>query len=657
MFLCFFLAFAFGDTCSFEHVSSLADTIAQTADPSRDLAKIFGLNTSRELPNITTDTSIDSLLPYVYGLAGFAVPIALVNIILILFFIVGQIVACCPCMKPQKSSKMNCRKSIKHISFCVIWVVSIILFFVASAKITRGLNQVSDVVPEINTTINDVFGVFDTTVSNSTTFIDKTLDNATTIFNEFIDVVEGNLTAASNSATGVITSIDAAKSKADNSLKNNADNFDTKIDNIHNKCANMPTFNLVKEVTKVSNKLGDIKDNSQGLQTATTSLTSTKNEIKKVLANVTGNVKDKVDEFTGTTIKDLLGNLHSKTDSFTDFVKPATDAIDTAKKYINPVIYSVVSFMTVVCIIFCIIYFMTNCCAKFFACTYCTWALIIILIVGVPSIVFSVLFNVLFDACPKLEEEVTSLGHSMLSNEANLGDILLCPDTLETTSIYKLADLQKYFDYQKTIEDLNESLQGTVGEVIPNDSVFGELDNVGSMTDSDFNISKIASLDTSAIYKGLETYQESGDCPDFTTAELSSMKTDLDNMNTDIESIAISLNDAKNNLGDAISVSKSFPPTINQTTFLTKNLISEFTDGTLNIINDGVDGLNCKMICRIYSPAKNALCVSLVDSMSYWLLSGLLMIFALASIAISICERRKTMLPPQTKSDSETDYD
>jgi len=348
----------------------------------------------------------------------------------------------------------------------------------------------------------------------------------------------------------------------------------------------------------------------------------------------------------------MINPIKNSTKNIKSLTKTAERYINIGKKYSNIVIYSVVGFLTIIAIVYTSIYFCTCCCARCLAASFCSFGLFMTILLGIPCIVFSVLFFLFYDGCPNIEPAIDELGHEMISENKNISYLFTCPSDLEDKTIYSIAGLDKYLDYEKLIDDLRVHLQSSLRSFDPDES----LDALNSLTSvntfNSFALDYLAGIDISANRERVSeipTGDTSVCTGGISSGDVEQLIGHLESIVTAYQGMLEEIQEANESANAAIGFAKTMKPQVQTTINISDNMILDFTSGSLRVIRHGIDRLDCTLICQVYSPAKNTICVHLVDGFSFWILSAIIMIIGMALMSISLCIRRRGMLPPQVE--------
>jgi len=642
--------------CKFESSGRISDIFAQVSESCRDLAKYIGLETSSDFPNssdffLNSDSS--QVMPYIYGVAGVVVPVALITCLLLLYYLLGQLFAWCSCCRPKTSKEVTLKNSIFHILMACLMFVAIALFYFSASEITKGLDSTSDVPVGLESTVDDVFGILNTTVNSSINLVTSTLNTAVNQFQSLLQFLNQKLTQIKEKSDDMEYDLDQAKSKTSDMITA-AQNFDIKLDAA---CGSSNTqindLKIYSFVSQVDSRIEDLKGSVCSISNNFNDFQSMTSSLQSTLGSLTGQVNSKISDFTNNSLPNMINSLKRETDRFDSFTEPAKYYLGLAEKYSNIVIYCVVGFLTISTIVYTAVYFCTCCCARCLACSFCSFGFIVTLFLGVPSIVFSLLFFLFYDGCPQIDPALTDIGQQMFTNNSNFTELFTCPNDLPDKSLYTLAGLDQYLDYQQIINNLENQLQTS----LVNFNNYGTLNHLQSLLNSNnsqFTQNYLVGVNTANLRTSVNNL-DSNICPNMQPSDKSDLINYLDLIDSGFGGLQSDVNSGLNNFQATKQFALTIVPKIQNTTTISLNIISNFTLGALNIISTGINSLDCTLICRIYAPAKNAVCVHLVDGYAFWLLSALLMIIGVACMSVSFCQRRKGMLPPQVDDDDEED--
>ena len=657
MFLVFFFLFkdVFSEEegdCQLAETSIITTVFTNLLGDLREFPTEIGLQVSYDFPNFSDIFSgsynFEDMMPYFYGVAGLAIPICGGFILFILFFLIGQFVAFCSELRPQKSKKVTLKNSLYHLFLCLCFIVAICLFFFAASNITKALNEIVAVVPNFYNTVNELYDTIDETVNRSILFADNKVDNATIVFNKFVDYIGGEFTNAANSADTVYNSISEAETQSNSELKSAAEKFDQDMETFYNQCPIPIESKMADVITTISEQITSLKEKSQGIVKAVEPLNQVKTDIEDVKVQITDEVTKELDKFQLETIPNAMNSLWDIINSFNNYADDAQKFVDTLNKYSNLIIYLIISYLVIVCAIFTSIYFCTCKAARCLAASYCTFALFVVLLIGPLTTIFSVLFFVIYDNCDTLENQISSFVE-IYTDDMDIRGLLLCPSDYRSHSIYELANLKQFIDYHQIFNDMNDTVQGLVSSIEPDQSIYDDLSLTASLTENDFN-TPIQTLNINGLKQTIQTtYKE---CDSYSEENLNTLLSDLDAIEAAFKPIGDSLNKAGSSLQSAITISNNFPNEIQKTTDLTQTIVTDCINGSYQIVDAGVMDLHCNRLCTVYVPARNGLCDTLVDAMTLWLLCGMILAIIIFFYTFAICQRRKEMLPPKVKEES-----
>jgi len=308
-----------------------------------------------------------------------------------------------------------------------------------------------------------------------------------------------------------------------------------------------------------------------------------------------------------------------------------TKYVEDYKPYVKLVSITATITIGCICLIYAIFYLCRNCCSRALMCIFPVFSILITLLIILPSIVFSILFVVFDDICPKLEQPIISAANSFLSiGEDKLSDLLLCPNDVP---IYSLG-FNQFFDINSTILDHMHEISDTMTGAF-------NISDLGIET-SFFNFSKSLNVSDSFTNRYLIPDYETNiqnlkdQKPASTYNIINQLKDHIDG-NTNQLNFASSKMQLVTEFGDQI-----FPRTTRSVSNI-MGIVSDLVDEAGDIVYTGINNLTCSNIKCIYSPLKNALCVDFYDAISFWVLSSIFTIVSLPIMSILICNRRKGM--------------
>jgi len=336
MFLLFLVNIAQSADCDFKEPALVSNKFADLSSKCRGLAQNFGFNTTDEFPNLsnfleTQDTK--EVMPYIYGISGFVVPISVVSVLLILYFLIGQICACCPCCCPKTNKKVTLKSSICHILFSVLIFVAIALFFFSCSEITEGLKSTSKIPPAFNSAVDDVFDILETTVNDTVDLVTSTLDSALDNFQELIDYIDTTLTSAKTAATNAKNKLTDAKNNGAANIQSKGNTFDSTLesacpsagDSLNDYKISSRTSGITDRIQEIINNVDKFNSDSQ--------FNSLQGNLQNTLSSINTGISSHVTNFAEVTLPDLLTELRGKTDSFKNLTNKASGYLETAEKY------------------------------------------------------------------------------------------------------------------------------------------------------------------------------------------------------------------------------------------------------------------------------------------------------------------------------------
>ena len=643
--------------CNFEQPNAISDTVAKISDKCRGLAGYAGLETSSEFPNGTElyeSGNVTSVLPYVYGIAGFILPVAAIMIILFLVFLFGQIFACCPCCLAKTNKKITCTRSLFHIISAAVVFIGIAFFFFSASQFTIGINEVAKIPVNLDSTIDTFFDTIDTTIDKATDLVTTTLNSVTTNFQDFLDYLKDTLEKAKTAAEGVESNLNSAKDNGASEIKDAGDEFDAIIDTMN--CYESDQFKIASKTGEIETKMDEIIEKIGKFSSKFDDFQEMQKSLQNTLDTLNGDVKTQVDTFTDKDLPELIDPLKDSTSGVNEMTDKVSDYLGIAQKYSNVAIYCVVGVLTIIAILYTSIYFCTCFCARCLAGSVCSFGLLITILLGIPSIVFSLIFFLFYDGCPQLEPTIDDIGHEMLSESVSVKNLLTCPADLTDKSIYGILDLKDQFDYADLIKSLKENLNNQLSAFNPGESL-ESLDNITSIdVDTSFTEDYLAGFNLGDMRDKINQIDERV-CSGIDETKRANLLSKIDTIETSFKAMQDYIDKAKENAAEASGYAKTMKPKVNDTLDKSSTIIGTFTNGTYDILTEGINSLDCNLVCSIYSPAKNALCVYIVNGASFWLLSGVVIVIGLALLTISICKRRRGMLPPKVEDYEEEEDD
>jgi methyl-accepting chemotaxis protein len=621
----------------------------------------FGFNTSSKMPieefigesdsksgSDDVNSTEDAMMNYIYGLIGTVVPGAIISLIVFLYFAFGC--CCCCCCNKREHKKINIIWLIVHICFCCLILVSCIFFFLTLSSLTYGLGEASDVLPSIADAIGTILDVFNTTIDGALDLVDDTLDDAIDLFNDVINETNNNLDTAVQAADDTVAAMNDLKSRV-NTVKSSADTFDTDFADLVTYCG-FEAINLGATVNGMTDRMDDIDNNIGQLSDAKDQMKGFSSDIQDQLNSVQTEVNDAVDSFKNGDITSILepiestqDTINSTSDSFGTILKPVNT-------YVKLVSWIVTALALVTCVCLIAFYFCTNCCARCcFSCFFpisAIWSFFAFLL----CVVFSAFFFLLSDVCGEIENAADAALGDMLGEGTNLSALLVCP---EKKPIYELANLDEVIDYKSIIEDLKKDIKDQIDTVDPG-SILDKLSDVLKVNISkQFDEDDMKGFNTQQMKDSLDNLKpiaesKGGQCLTSYNAKINQLKTDLDNVDSSFKSaISVGLTAAQDNAIKARDAAEKFKPLISNATNKTASLVTDLTDSIGKVVDNGVTSLDCTIICNVYAPAKNTLCVHLVDGFGYGLVAFIILVCGLFCISITICNRRGHMYPQKVE--------
>jgi hypothetical protein len=638
----------------------------KTSGSTRSLLSNFGFNVSSDIPisQLLNDSYSGSdgkdsstlLKEYLFGVIGAAVPFVIVTLIVLLYFTFG---CCCLCCFKKNSKKISIPWLVFHIIFCCLLLVSAVFFFLMADALTSGLDSAEDVLPGFSRAIGGVSNTFNTTIDGAIDLLDATVSDTADLFNSLIYETTNNLDNACSAADKVESELNSAKANV-GSLMTEAEAFDNDFEDITTYC-HIPGFDMTSKLGNMGEKMDSVSKDIKALSDAKSNIQKFKDEINNRLNSVNGKISEEVKKFKEGDINEILSPIDDAQSSIDNLSSSADDIIKPVKVYIKIVSWCLgcLALFTAVCLIG--FYFCANCCGRccfnsFFPIS-ALWALVSLIV----CTIFCALFFVLYDTCGEIESAANVALDDMMGDNVQISDLLNCPAD-KRDSIYKMAGLESVIDYTELVNDLKTQIQDQMSEATPDDGVLEQLDSVLEVDISgQLNEDDLKGFDSQEINRQLDTLGDtisnSGNSQCKRTHDkISILKgriTQIDNLyNTNIKA---NVETATINANKAQDAAKVIKPLIVNSTAKTQTLVSDLTDGILVVVDNGVNSLDCTIICNAYAPIKNTLCVHIVDGFGFGTIAFLILVIALFCISITICNRRRHMYPPKVEDESKDD--
>lgn len=629
--------------CKVLDVSSSANTVAQIVSPIKKISSLYPeLLGPEEMVPVMDINSISNLL---IGsiLIGLCLFLALA-LIMCFWMLIAQCSVCCCCFMPKKGEKFTICQMIHNIISMGLMLAASILFFVASTKVQKGLDEIVKLPDGINRLFDNLSDSVDSTVNNVFGVLDDTI-------NETSDKLSGMVTFLGKFENDIIPIVPGIRGNISkfNDYFAAGSNYRSSVTDLANDLSE-PVKNLYEGVTEIVegstkealNLVKIVDDNKDTIKNATKSGNDT---LTSTISSIQGNISD-----IKSRALESLQPVHDIGPSLSSKISPIGDIVIKYKTLIIFVFYIIFLITIIVTLAYGILFFF-NCCLSrcLFAWFHC-FGCIVNCIILVPAAVFLALFFVLFAACPQILDLVSGMGDSMGVDKEQISSLFLCED--QSLSVYDLL-LKDMFNVTEIIDGLTGDFTGSLESALNFD------------LGADFN-------SFNGSYNPEEkfiTYTMTG-----AFSFLDGLQPDIDAMSTDAKGKAENINKilrqnhttnssepqkfleaALDGMNLMVTMGNKVSPTFNETKKAVVGLVGDFTDKAANTVEDGLGKMKCTMVSCVYAPLNNTLCLYLLDACAFGLMSGFIMLFGLICMSINVCRRRRRMKKIEVEEESSFD--
>ena len=646
------------DECPFKEPNTVSNSVFSMLGESRTFLSKFGFNTSTDFPENIENLLSEGLSPYILGILSAVVPFAVVFIVLLLYFCFGQFFAIC-CCRPKNQKKVQWKAAIYHVAMGLLLLVSIVFFYLSSGSFNGALDEGQEVLPQFSNSFDTILDRINETVEGAFDIIDNTINETVELFTNLVDAVDNNLGTAVEAAENTANELTSASSNVQD-IQSSSKQFDTDFQNIRDKCSDLDQIpQLEEKANEITNNINDIKDKINKIKEAKDDINTISTEIKKSINEVTGEVQSQVDSFkNGDAIKGFVEPLENMNGGISNISDVVDDYIQVVSEYWQTITIAVITLFVVFIGFYMFLYPCSNCFSRSCFCLYSTFSSLWNILFMVPAFIFVLLFLILGDVCDGLEGKIDTMLADSLDG-LSLEPVLLCKDRIPIIDGLGLTDS---FNITEIIYDLKDELNGKLSPVDQLDVLDQLNDTLNVDIDNDFTASSLQGFSTAEIREQLDTLaanaESMGDeCKSAFDTYLDTCKADLEQIDTAFTKIEGNVNAAKGHAKTARDTASELSPLILNSTSQTRDLVNELTDGILDILNDGLDRIDCTLICNFYAPTQNMLCTSFVNSMAYWIISSILFAVGIFCLSVSVCQRRKNMKKVTVEDSDEEDDD
>jgi len=646
--------FAYSD-CTVANHSNLVDTLVDVIGDVRNFAQYAGKPTNTTVPHVWEG---EDYWPYVYGIAGLAAPFLICTVLLIPYFLLGQIFACCPCCHAVNSRSITGRAAGVFLGLVVLMCASAGLFFFAANSISSSLTQIALVPDNLLSSTKTIVNVVESTVDEAFELINTTLDGAVDELNSFLYFAGNGSTTVTNASNQIITLLNAFKAPfyhptVDTTFQQKAKNFDT--DYAAASCGTPASFDVYNFATTLGTKIQEMVDSANAMISAFSNIDEIVDQVRNATDKQLVDVRKMVNNYS-VDVNEMINPYRNISNNISEILDPIDKILGLVNTNTKTGIYSVVSFMLAVSLIYLLFFFCNNCLARCVVSWFWTCGFILTIIIVIPSAIFSVIFYLFYDVCPMLEPTMDSFAKEQFGTylgETNLSQILTCSS--EEKNIYKLLNVSDSMNYTKIVDDLRDDVQDFITAINVPSTLEGLINNA-------LELNMTEQLDFKYLFNnndgivGIKSAISSSTCPAVVTVKdtligyLDDMQSIITSSGSEFANIAVE--------GDKIiDFAQQVLPKVNDTKNALANVIDEFLDKAVDIVDQKLEILNCSLLCEVYVPVRNALCAHLVDGMAFWLSSAACTVIGITFMSVSLCQRRRSMLPAQVEDVNDYDYD
>jgi len=601
-------------------------------------------------------------MEYIYGVAGGIIPYVILLLVIFLYFLFGSCTCCC--CKNKEYQEANLILGIVHIVFCLLMIVGGILFFVMSGSLGNGLDEVTTVLPKVSDTLTTVYDTFNATIEGAIDVLDETISNAITVLTYAYGNITGTVDTAADAATRVTTNLGDAESYA-NTIVSKESEYDGKANQIVEYCPELEyQVNFARfgdSVKKMTDQLERVKSSIQSFKDASENMKSFGTSMNDNLGTIRSTIEEHVSTFKNGDILNILDPVIDANKSIDDVSQTVDDIVTPYKQYVKLAALLLAFLGFISAIAFGGFYFCSNGCAR--CCFNCyfpiniAWSFFGLLICAV----FCFAFTFLYDVCDGIEDVTDGALGSMLGSDISVSDLLYCPED-KRDSIFRMAGLQDKINYASLVDNLKSNINGSIGENELTNDIMSKLENV-----SNVNVSSQLSDESLANYNKTDMIEKLGRLRKDNNNTCGEHVTEINNLIDQMETLinemdTIYQNNVKTKVAAAaddgdisVNAAKKLGPLIETANNKSKTLVDDLTTGIIAVIDKGVNSLDCTLICKVFSPLKNTVCVYTVDSFAFGSVAFVILIIGLFLASFTVCHRRMHMNPNGGNNDDDTD--
>ena len=640
--------------CTFNVPSSFSESFSNSLSGMRGLFSGF-LDTDSNFPDLSN--GFDDVLPYIFDILSTALPFLILLVILLLYFCFGQCCCIC-CCRPQKKHKVKLIPLIIHIFFGVVCVVSIIFFYMSAVEISNIFNEGKEIIPSVSNTFQRITSTIGDTIDGVFNIIDTTVVDTLAVFKGLVKTLQTDtLDKALTAIQSLSDNIDEVQ-KNTQSITDSAKQFDNDWKHISDACGEQFVIDsLYEQASGINTRLTDIKDSMNELTSSSEDIEGITGQLNTQIENIETTVQEQIDDLKNGDLGHIMDPIEDIGTDIDDVGEPVSDALDTVNTYWKAIMILFITLFLVFIACYMIFYFCTNIFARGCFCLYLTFSWFWTIIFLVPAIIFSVLFFLFYDGCPSIENQLDGFIDDVLPEGVSIKDVLICP---EKKPIYTLLGLNEEYDYTKMITDFRSQIDDQINDLDIGSSLEGLDSALNVDIENQFSAEGLQGFSTQEIQRTIQELGNNADkvsqeCKAAFDANQQKCINDLQAIDDAFNGISSQVENAKGHALTAQEAAGQLEPQINQSLTDSKTLVVKLSDQVLEVVDGTVNSLDCTLLCTIYSPLKNILCVSLINAMAYWLFSAILVAIGLFCLSITVYLRRKDMLPEDATSESSDD--
>lgn len=606
-----------GDECE---IVSRTDTTKIVGKVHEILKTSFAKLTNGS-PDFPTDFSTEELIDYAKAAIGFVSPILAVFLIMFIYYICVGLFSCC-CCKSKKYSKPGLVLTILHLIFAGFLCASIVMLYFSASRITVGIVKAGNTFIDVPDKINDVFDVVYSGINDVLETVEGSVQDITDAIQDISTLINDTKSSADSEKGNIVTCLGYVEGNL-TELRNATEEFDNTVDSCSNGYSS--NISLSKYVDESFEKVKYMNESLNVLDT------DTLDELLYIAGNtseqISLSVTSTINELRDVKIPELIEPFTSIVSSFSDVTDKAKSIVPKVEKFASIASFALCGVLSIILILYVVFYFFSNSCSRCLVSYFWFIGFLINLLMGIITVVFAILFVFLYVGCPELKELVNNHISEYVETQEDLYDVLICNSSLKNKNL--LFQFNIDFDIDGTLKEVQDELSSGLETFNLTNIASNLTDLISFQPSQNLTIENIFPVDISSIESEI---------------------VDCSNASIAIEKVKIAMDDVSKSLEETLAVSSSFTELTeglvqslytaqSSVTFLSEEMVTVLGEK----INNTVDELTCKYICRIYVPIENSLCSTMLDGISLWVISFYCLFVALFGLSITLCIRRLSM--------------